>query len=144
MYLMVGNQPHGRGSADRRVKMPRVSQQLETSPTSGELAARISNAVVSIVRSHLGKGPERVRTTLDEHVAVVVLRGGFSLAERTLHAHGRDEVVEETRFALQEIMKRELIAAVESITGREVEVLMGSLDQKHEVQVEVFLFANGV
>lgn len=113
----------------------------ETTPTTGEMAAAISNAVVAIIRGHCGKGPERARTVLDPSMAVTLLRGGFSTAERTLHQHGMDDVVETGRSALQEIMRRELVSAVETITGRTVESLLSSVDHDREIQTEIFVFA---
>ena len=113
--------------------------QLNT-PTTGELAAAISNAVVSVFRAHTGKGPERSRTILDDVMAVTVLRGGFSASEKTLQEHGRAEVVENARTALQEIMKADLIAAVEAITGRTVDTFVSAIEQDAEVQAQIFLF----
>jgi uncharacterized protein YbcI len=108
-------------------------------PATGPLAADISNAVVRLVREHFGKGPNQAKTLLHDDVVVTVLRGGFTQAEKTLYRNGKGDVVDEARRAMQDVFETEMRAAVERITGREVEAFMSANHFEPDASVEIFL-----
>ena len=103
------------------------------------MAADVSNAVVRLMRDHFGKGPSQARTIVDDDVVVTVLRGGFTVAERTLYRNGRADVVETGRRAMQEVFEREMRATVERITGRNVEAFLSANHHDPDASVEIFL-----
>lgn len=105
----------------------------------GPTAAAISNAVVHVFRERLGKGPTRAKTYLHEDMVSCVLRGGFSVQEMNLVAAGRNDLVENQRRAMQKIISRELIDAVEGLTGRTVEAFMSSNHVDPEISLETFI-----
>lgn len=119
--------------------MPDATAVSETTPRTGRTSAAISNAIVGVIRDHTGRGPTHVRTTLGSDTIIVTLRESLTKAERTLAAHGRHLEVLALRRALQHEMRTDLIAAVETLTGRTVEALL--MDNLHDpdVAVEVFL-----
>src|SRR3954451_98600 len=96
----------------------------DTSPLTGPLASDISNAIVRLVREHWGKGPMQTKTLLHDDVVITVLKGGFTHAEKTLYNAGKGDVVEEGRRAMQDVFQREMTAAVEQLTGRQVEAFL--------------------
>ncbi len=106
---------------------------------SGPVAADISNALVRLVREHFGKGPTQAKTLLHDDVVVTVLRGGFTQAEKTLYKAGRADVVHESRRAMQDVLEREMRAAVERLTGRRVAAFMSANHHEPDASVEVFL-----
>jgi uncharacterized protein YbcI len=114
---------------------------------SGSVAADVSNALVRLVREHFGKGPTQAKTLLHDDVVVTVLRGGFTQAEKTLYKAGRADVVHESRRAMQDVLEREMRAAVERLTGRRVEAFMSANHHEPDASVEIFLLerdgANG-
>ncbi len=114
---------------------------------SGPVAADISNAIVRLVREHVGKGPTQAKTLLHDDVVVTVLRGGFTQAEQTLYRAGHGEVVDESRRAMQDVLERQMRAAVERLTGRRVAAFMSANHHEPDASVEVFLLerddANG-
>ncbi len=114
---------------------------------SGPVAADISNSLVRLVREHFGKGPTQAKTLLHDDVVVTVLRGGFTQAEKTLYKAGRADVVHESRRAMQDVLEREMRAAVERLTGRRVAAFMSANHHEPDASVEVFLLerddANG-
>lgn len=112
---------------------------LSEGPARGPTAAAISNAVVHVFRERLGKGPTRAKTYLHEDMISCVLRGGFSVQEMSLVAAGRHDLVEESRLAMQMIIRTELIEAVEGLTGRTVEAFMSSNHVDPEISLETFI-----
>ena len=108
-------------------------------PSTGPLAADISNAVVRLVREHFGKGPMQAKTLVHDDVVVTVMRGGFTHAEKRLYEAGRGDVVDEGRRAMQDVFETEMRAAVESLTGRQVEAFMSANHYDPDASVEIFL-----
>jgi uncharacterized protein YbcI len=109
------------------------------SGSNGAVAADISNAVVRLVREHFGRGPTQAKTIVHDDVVVTVMRGGYTHAEKTLYQAGKGDVVEEGRRAMQDVFQREMTAAVESLTGRDVEAFLSANHYEPDVTVEMFL-----
>jgi uncharacterized protein YbcI len=107
--------------------------------SNGPVAADISNAVVRLVREHFGRGPTQAKTLVHDDVVVTVMRGGYTHAEKTLYHAGKGEIVEEGRRAMQDVFEREMTAAVEQLTGREVEAFLSANNHDPDVTVEMFL-----
>ncbi len=109
------------------------------SPTSGTLSAQISNAVVGLLHEYTGRGPTRARTTIGADTIVVTLRDSLTKAERTLADRGQSTEVLAMRRAFQDTMRSDLIAAIESLTGRTVEAFLSDNLHDPDVAVEIFL-----
>jgi len=107
--------------------------------TSGSLAAAISNAVVGLLHDYTGRGPTRARTTIGADTIVVTLRNSLTKAERTLAERGQSTEVLAMRRAFQDTMRSDLIAVVESLTGRTVEAFLSDNLHDPDVAVEIFL-----
>ena len=105
----------------------------------GPIAADISNAVVRLVREHFGRGPTQAKTVVHDDIVVTVLRGGYTHAEKTLYQAGKGDIVEEGRRAMQDVFQREMTAAVEQLSGREVEAFLSANHHDPDVTVEMFL-----
>jgi uncharacterized protein YbcI len=103
------------------------------------VAAAISNAVVGVMRTYTGRGPTHARTTIGPDTVVVTLRDTLTKGEHTLARHGRHAEVIALRRALHAAMRPDLIAAVETLTDRSVEALLGETLADSGVTVEVFL-----
>ncbi|HEX4466654.1 MAG TPA: Na-translocating system protein MpsC family protein [Solirubrobacteraceae bacterium] len=101
--------------------------------------AEISNAVVRIHKHAYGKGPVKARAHLTRDLLTVVLEGGFTRAEQTLHRHGHSQQVVDSRITIERAIENELRAAVETILYRAVRSLMSAVDPANDLQVEVFL-----
>ena len=105
------------------------------------VAAAISSAVVGVMRAYTGRGPTHARTTIAPDAIVVTLRDCLTKGERTLARHGRQADVLALRRALHDTMRADLIAAVERLTDRPVEALLGDTlaDADADVTVQVFV-----
>jgi uncharacterized protein YbcI len=104
-------------------------------------AALISNRLVKLYASYLGRGPNRARTTLSASTALVVFSESMTRAEQTLAEAGNVDTVQAMRSALRAAMRDEAVAAVEEITGRRVVGFLGGLDIDANLAALVFMFA---
>ncbi len=103
------------------------------------MSAAISNAVVGLLHEYTGRGPTKARTTIGPDTIVVTLRDSLTKAERTLASHGQALEVLAMRRAFQDTMRSELIAAVQTLTGRTVEAFLSDNLHDPDVAVEIFL-----
>jgi uncharacterized protein YbcI len=107
-------------------------------PTSGLIAAAISNAVVRITSEYTGRGPTKARTTISQDVIVVVMADTMLKAERLLVEKGESETVLGLRKKFQSAMREDLVATVEEHTGRKVAAFMSDNHIDPDMGVEVF------
>ena len=106
----------------------------------GQLLVAISAQMVTIFRDFLGKGPERCKAYwAGTDMLVVLLAGGFSVAEQTLFEAGRGAAVQEARMALQETLAERMKGVVEELTGRKVVAFMSASHQEPDLSAELFL-----
>lgn len=100
----------------------------------------LSDSLVKVFREFLGKGPERCKTYwAGSDMLVILLGGGYTVAEQTLYEAGRGAAVQESRFALQQTLARVMQDTVEDITGREVVAFMSASHQDPDLSAEVFV-----
>jgi uncharacterized protein YbcI len=105
----------------------------------GQMLADVSNAIVRIHKRFYGKGPVKARAHLSQDLLTVVLEGGFTRGEQTLHDHGHAQEVVRSRLVMQESIESEFRAAVESILYRSVRSFMSANDPSNDLQAEVFV-----
>ncbi len=105
----------------------------------GQLLADVSNAVVRIHKRFYGKGPVKARAHLSQDLLTVILEGGFTRGEQTLHDHGHAQEVVRSRLAMQQSIESEFRTAVESILYRSVRSFMSANDPANDLQAEVFV-----
>ena len=105
----------------------------------GSMSAAISNAVVGLLHEYTGRGPTHARTTIGPDTIVVTLRDSLTKAERTLAQRGQALEVLAMRRAFQNTMRDDMIAAIETLTGRRVEAFLSDNLHDPDVAVEVFL-----
>ena len=114
------------GDADRppsgRAPQPPSALSLvpDLEPTAGPTLMDITNAVVSACKAHTGKGPMRAKAHLRSNALSVVLRDWMTVAESTLVAGGRKDLVAESRRHLHQRVADATRSSVEEATGRNV------------------------
>ena len=109
--------------------------------SDGQLATAIASMVVQVLRQYTGRGPTRSRTYLNDELISVVLQGTLSRAERALVADGKSDLVLSNRRAFQNIMRADLIAGIEELTGRTVIAFLSDNSIDPDVKVKSFLLA---
>ena len=105
----------------------------------GSLASSISNAVVRLFAENLGRGPTKARTVISRDLISVVLEDTFTKAERKLVETGHEQMVIGTRRAMQQVMRSELVAAVESLSERRVIAFLSDQQAQPDCAVETFV-----
>jgi uncharacterized protein YbcI len=103
------------------------------------VAAAISNAVVSVLGEYTGRGPTKARTYLNRDSVTVLLHDTLTKGERQLVSEGHAPIVLDTRSVFQEMMRNELVAAVENLTGRTVTAFMSANHIDPDMAVETFV-----
>ncbi|HEX8075617.1 MAG TPA: DUF2294 domain-containing protein [Thermoleophilaceae bacterium] len=106
---------------------------------TGEVSAKISNAVVKLLHEYTGRGPTKAKTHFGSDIVTVVLADTFTRAERSLMAAGNGRMVLDTRREFQNVMRDDYTAAVEEITGRNVIAFMSDSHADPDLAVEVFV-----
>jgi uncharacterized protein YbcI len=121
------------------------TEREQTAPprTGGELAGRISTAIVQLLKEHADRGPTKCRTYIDDDLIVVLLRGGYSRMENTLFEDGKFLDVRAMRHTFQDTMEGRFTDVIERLTGREVAAFMSASHQQPDLQIEAFLLDGG-
>jgi uncharacterized protein YbcI len=114
---------------------------MQEDHANGAAAVAVSNRAVHLVREYTGRGPTQARTTIDRDHVLVVMRDGLTQNERTLADHGYGQLVLDSRSAVQEIIRGELVAFVEEQFGRKVIGFMSANQIEPDMAGEVFILA---
>ena len=126
--------------ATKRPRPPwRSAEGDHRGPTDGEIGAAVASSVVHVLGEYTGRGPTRARAYVNRDVVTVVLHDTLTKPERRLVSDGRAGTVLETRGHFQEMMRAELVASVEELTGRTVAAFMSSNHIDPDVGVETFV-----
>jgi uncharacterized protein YbcI len=105
----------------------------------GSLNEAIADAVV---RSHtrcVGRGPRRALAFYRGNVVVVVLQGTLTKGELSLAADGRHDAVMRIRRQFRDLMRTELMDAVEALTGCGVLALVSDNSIEPDLAVQLFV-----
>ena len=106
---------------------------------SGEQSAEISRRSVQIIRDYTGRGPTKVRTTIDRDLVTILMHDTLIKAEQTLVDAGDEQIVLEMRQRFQHAMREDLTGVVEDVTGLKVAAFMSNNHVDPDVAVEVFV-----
>lgn len=105
----------------------------------GDLNCAIVNAVVRVHSDRLGRGPTGAHAFYRDNVVVVLMQDALTQAERSLAAVGDEEAVRRVRGAYRDVIRDDLVGAVESLTGRQVLALLSDQSVSPDVSTEVFV-----
>jgi len=104
------------------------------------MLVELSNRVVQEFRTSVGKGPSKCNSYwAGSDLLVVLLRGGYSVAEQTLFDAGQERAVHDAQHALQNAMENRLTRIVEDLTGRRVAGFLSASRQGPDLRAELFL-----
>ena len=99
----------------------------------------ISNAVVKILHEYTGRGPTKARTIITDSLVTCLLADSLTRGELSLVKDGKAALVRDVRRHYQETMRRELVAAVEKHTGRNVIAFMSDNHIDPDYAIEAFI-----
>jgi uncharacterized protein YbcI len=95
--------------------------------------------VVHLLGEYTGRGPTRARAYVNRDAITVVLHDTLTKGERRLVADGQAPMVLHTRGVVQDMMRAELVASVEDLTGRTVAAFMSANHVDPDMAVETFV-----
>jgi uncharacterized protein YbcI len=107
--------------------------------SGGELNAAIADAAVRLHRRELGRGPTRAQVFFRDNVVVLVMRDAFTRAERALAEHGCENEALAVRQQYTQVLKADLVRAVEALTGATVQAFLCDGHMDPDVIVQVYL-----
>jgi uncharacterized protein YbcI len=109
-------------------------------PPQGKHAlAEISEALVTLHREYYGKGPTKAKTFLMNDTVLCMLRGGFTVVEKTLIDSGRQQAVHDIRHSFQAAMEEQFTNVVENALGRKVIAYMSQVHSDPDISAELFV-----
>jgi uncharacterized protein YbcI len=113
-------------------------------PTGGELNAALVRAMSRVYRDSVGRGPTKAHAFYRDTAVVVLLEDTMTPGEHSLAAGGRADAVLESRAALQEVMRADLVEIVEGLTGCTVRAFMSANHLSPDILSEVFVLDRAV
>ena len=125
--------------AREETDVPRTQGPHREHPSDGRVAAAISTSVVHTIGEYTGRGPTKARTYLNTDVITVLLQDTLTKPERRLVSDGNAPAVLQTRELFQQMMREELIASVEDLTGRTVVAFVSANHIDPDVSIESFV-----
>jgi len=135
---------------DRRTALVYGRQVDGCDPERGEgsnangghsLLLKISNAMVRVQKEYFGKGPTQAKSYMLDDFLLIIMRGGVTVAERTMLDSDRENLVREFRQEFENEMTRRLTDMIEDLTGRRVLTYQSQILFDPDIVLEIFFFA---
>jgi uncharacterized protein YbcI len=104
------------------------------------LLGRISTDIVRWQKEAFGKGPTSAKSYMVDDMLFVVLRGGLTVAEKTMLGFGRHDLVREFRQQFENDMTSRIVGIIEELTDRKVLTYQSQIMFDPDVIVEMFVF----
>ena len=123
---------------------PSAGSRAEGGGRGGDLLADISTAMVQAQKEYFGKGPTKAKSYLLDDFLLIVMRGGLSVAERTMLDAGQEDQVRSFRQGFENEMTKRLTDMVEEVTGRKVLSYQSQVLFDPDVVIEIFFFDDTV
>jgi uncharacterized protein YbcI len=106
----------------------------------GDLLSRLSNEMVQAQKSFFGTEPTAAKSYIFDDLLLIVMRGGFTTAERTMLDFGHADLVRRFRQIFENEMGDALIGVVEELTGRKVLTYQSQVLFDPDIALELFVF----
>jgi len=114
--------------------------QLKSAPLHGHALADLSRGLVQLFRHRAGRGPTQAKSYLaGDDAGLVLFRGGYTRAEKTLWSQGRGETAASYRGAVLEALSEDMRDVVREALGRPVTAGLASAHHDPDVMAAVFL-----
>jgi uncharacterized protein YbcI len=105
----------------------------------GTMLSELSNELVALYKTQLGRGPTKVRSNwAGEDALLVTLEDSLTPAETRLVEMGEHGRLRDTRTFFQYATAAEFIEVAERLTNRRVRAFVSGIDTKADVSSEVF------
>lgn len=116
-------------------------QGAEHEGRGGSMLSALSNEMVALYKTQLGRGPTKVRSHwAGTDALIVTLEDSLTPAEQRLVEMGEHGRLRDTRTFFQYATANEFIELAERSTKRRVRAFVSGIDTKADVSSEVFYF----
>jgi uncharacterized protein YbcI len=106
---------------------------------TGTMLSALSNEMVALYKSQLGRGPTKARAEwAGPDVLVVTLEDSLTPAERRLVEMGEHARIRETRTFFQYVTAAEFVETAERVSRRRVRAFVSGIDTEADISSEVF------
>jgi uncharacterized protein YbcI len=106
---------------------------------SGTMLSVMSNEMVALYKTQLGRGPTKARTDwAGADVLIVTLEDSLTPAEHRLVEIGEHARLRETRTFFQYATAKEFIETAERVSKRRVRAFVSGIDTAADISSEVF------
>jgi len=97
--------------------------------TKGQVEAKISELVCKFEIEYMGRGPQRIKTTINEDVIIIRLIGFLSTGEKKLvQTKEGAELLKRSRYALFDISKHNLKEMIQDVISIEILSIYSDID----------------
>lgn len=125
---------------DRLVRVERILESESPRAQGGQMLVELCNGVVHLLREFAGRGPQGCKAYWGgSDLLVVLLSGGFTVAEQTLFDSGHGGLVRDAQHALQGKLEIKMKTLVEGLTDRRVLAFMSASHQAPDLRIELFV-----
>jgi uncharacterized protein YbcI len=104
------------------------------------LLRQLSTEMVRMQKEAFGKGPMHSKAYMFDDLLMVVMRGGLTVAEKTMLEFGQADLVRNFRQQFENDMTSRMIEPIERLTGRKVLTYQSQVMFDPDVIVEIFVF----
>ncbi|MFC4769762.1 DUF2294 domain-containing protein [Effusibacillus consociatus] len=104
--------------------------------------ARFNEIVRKVRKDHFGKGPERIKTTFVDNMAISILHGNLTPTERFIvqTPQGAEMVHTARTKMIQEIYAHQVPEGLEELMGAKLLHLFSDIKVEEDMGVSVFIF----
>jgi len=128
-------------TAREQIAIDSVDHEAEHEGHDGTMLSALSNEMVALYKTQLGRGPTKVRANwAGANALLVTLEDSLTQAEQRLvemEEHGR---LRDSRAFFQNAAANEFIEMTERISKRRVRAFVSGIDTAADVASEVFYF----
>jgi uncharacterized protein YbcI len=103
------------------------------------LLRQISGEMVARQKRFWGKGPKNVKSYIIDDLVLIVMRGGLTVAERTMVDFGQHDLVRQFRQVFENEMTSELSQMIEQLAKRKVLTYQSQILFDPDVVIEIFV-----
>jgi uncharacterized protein YbcI len=107
--------------------------------SGASLLRQISGEMVALQKQYWGKGPRHVKSYILNDLVLIVMRGGLTVAERTMVELGQQDLVRQFRQVFENNITDERSAVIARLAKREVLVAQGQIMFDPDVVIEIFV-----
>jgi uncharacterized protein YbcI len=129
-------------TADRNERSRDAEVRTDAERARGQMLSEISNEMVRIQKRYWGRGAVEAKSYLMDDLLLIVMRGGLTVAEESMLAHGHAREVRAFRQVWQDDMTEILTTMVEERTGRNVVNYQSQVLFDPDVVIEIFMFGD--